>query len=103
MRKWKKAVALKYEKGSVPRVRAKGRGRLAERIVREALSAGVPVHHDALLADALYELQLDAEIPPELYRAVAAVLAFVLSLERGGAGPPKRGTPRGVPINGETR
>jgi len=84
MKKWKKAVALKYEEGSAPRVRAKGRGKLAERIVREALATGVPVHQDDVLADALYVLELDAEIPPELYRAVAAVLAFVLSLEKGG-------------------
>jgi flagellar biosynthesis protein len=72
------AVALGYEPGSrAPEVLARGAGLLAERIVELARAAGVPVRQDADLAEVLAGLEIGAEIPPELYEAVAEVLAFV--------------------------
>jgi flagellar biosynthesis protein len=78
------AVALGYdlEKDVAPRVLAAGRGELAEAILALAEQHQVPIHTDSSLADALIRLQLGASIPPELYAAVAEVLAFLWSLER---------------------
>ena len=75
----KKAVALKYRPGedNAPKVVAKGAGVLAERIIELAREAGVPVEENPSLAELLYRVELNAEIPPELYLAVAEVLAFV--------------------------
>jgi len=74
------AVALTYEKQGVPRVVAKGDGELGRRIVEMAEAHGVPIQHNPGLAAALSGVELDHEIPEELYRAVAEVLAFVLRL-----------------------
>jgi flagellar biosynthesis protein len=74
------AVALGYEPGgarSAPEVLASGVGLLAERIVEKARALGVPVREDSDLAEVLGNLPLGAEIPPELYEAVAEVLAFI--------------------------
>ncbi len=70
------AVALRYdeEADEAPQVRAKGQDGLAQRMIRAAEEAGVPVVRDVPLARALYELQEGEEIPEELYEAVAAVL-----------------------------
>ncbi len=70
------AVALRYdeERDEAPQVRAKGRDGLAQRMIRAAEEAGVPIVRDVPLARALYELQEGEEIPEELYEAVAAVL-----------------------------
>lgn len=78
------AVALKYvmHEDPAPRVVAKGRGALAEAIVRLAKAHGVPVHPDRDLAEVLDRLDLDAFIPPELYRALAEVLAYVYRMNR---------------------
>jgi len=74
----KKAAALKYQrKKGAPRVVAKGEGRLAERIVELAKEAGVPVLEDRGLVEFLMEVEVGEEIPPELYRAVAKVLAYI--------------------------
>ncbi len=83
-----KAVALAYEPGTnrAPVVTAKGLGRVAEMIVELARRHGVPVHEDADLVDLLAMLDLDREIPPELYGVVAEVLAFVY---RANAGYPR--------------
>ena len=74
------AVALDYETGSreAPRVVAKGRGSVAERIVALAQENGVVIKSDPLLAEALARVELDDTIPIELYEAVAVVIAFVL-------------------------
>lgn len=76
------AVALHYEKPGVPRVTAKGRGELAEKILSTAREHGVPIEENGPLAAALAEVELDAEIPEELYRAVAEVLTFILRASR---------------------
>ena len=74
------AVALHYEQGedAAPRVVAKGRGPLAEEIVARAEAHDVTVEENPVLAEALAQVDLDDQIPPELYRAVAEVIGFVL-------------------------
>jgi flagellar biosynthesis protein len=74
------AVALHYDKKGAPRVVAKGRGELGERIVELAREHGVPIEENEVLAGALSQVELDDEIPAELYRAVAEVLVFVLKV-----------------------
>jgi flagellar biosynthesis protein len=77
-----KAVALKYEteKDSAPRVVAKGRDIVAEKIIETAKAHDVPLYEDKNLVQVLEALDIDTEIPPELYRAVAEVLAFIYRL-----------------------
>ncbi len=75
----KKAAALRYTEGvdAAPRVVARGRGWLAEKMIALAREHGVPVHEDRALVEILSTLDMHEEIPPELYRAVAEVLAFI--------------------------
>lgn len=80
----RKATALKYnpENDSAPRVTAKGRGLMAERIIEIARKEGIPVNEDPDLVEALIQLNFYEEIPPVLYEAVAEILAFVYKLNR---------------------
>lgn len=73
------AVALGYEPGgrSAPEVLASGMGLMAERIIAQAKASGVPIHADSDLAQVLGSLSVGEQIPPDLYEAVAEVLAFV--------------------------
>ncbi|CAB1061285.1 Uncharacterized homolog of the cytoplasmic domain of flagellar protein FhlB [Olavius sp. associated proteobacterium Delta 1] len=82
MDKSPKAVALKYDgkKDKAPRVVATGRGNIAEKIIDIAKEHNVPLYEDKNLIQILQALDLETEIPPELYRAVAEVLAFVYRL-----------------------
>ena len=81
------AVALRYsEDSAAPKVVAKGYGRMAERIIEQAKEAGVFVHDSPELVNLLMQVDLDSHIPPELYRAVAEVLAFVYFLEQHAKG-----------------
>lgn len=79
----KKAVALKYEakKDKAPKVVAKGRGYLADRIIEVAREHGVPLREDTTLVEVLSKLDLYEEIPIELYKAVAEILVFVYRLK----------------------
>lgn len=70
------AFALHYDQEGAPRVTAKGRGDLAEEIIRLAEEHGIPLHQDAELSRLLAQIDLGDEIPRELYIAVAEVLAF---------------------------
>lgn len=74
------AVALQYEKGSraAPKVIAKGRGLVADRIVELARDNGVIIEANPVLAEALSGVELDETIPLELYEAVAIVIGYVL-------------------------
>jgi len=74
------AVALQYDRSAmpVPRVIAKGRGEVGEAILRMAAEHGVPIEENALLAEALSQVELGDDIPEALYRAVAEVLIFIL-------------------------
>lgn len=81
------AIALTYREGApAPRVVAKGYGQTAERIIERARQAGVFVHDSPELVSLLMQVDLDEQIPPELYRAVAEVLAFVYYLEKQAEG-----------------
>lgn len=79
----KKAVALGYnaESAAAPRVIASGQGLIAENIIRLADEYKVPLREDPVLVDALRQLQLGEEIPPELYQVVAEVLAFIMEID----------------------
>lgn len=81
------AVALVYEDGEegAPRIVAKGADLLAQQIIEIAKEAGIPVLRNVPLAHALHRLELGAEIPEELYEAVAEVLQFVATLAKGDA------------------
>jgi flagellar biosynthesis protein len=74
------AVALHYDKGGAPRVVAKGRGTVGEKIIEVARANDIPIEENELLAGALSNVELGDEIPAELYKAVAEVLIFVLRL-----------------------
>jgi len=78
----KLAAALKYdrEKDQAPKLVAKGKGHLAEKIIELARKAGVPLKSDPALVQILCRLDMDEQIPGELYRAVAEILAFIYSM-----------------------
>ena len=78
------AVALAYQQDdSAPRVVAKGRGLIAQTILERAREAGVYVHESPELVSLLMQIDLDAHIPPQLYVAVAELLAWLYRIERG--------------------
>lgn len=87
----KSAVALAYRQSdAAPRVVAKGRGLVAEKIISRAQEHGVYVHESPELVSLLMQIDLDQRIPPELYIAVAELLAWIYRLESGrsaGAAP----------------
>ena len=77
----RRAVALKYTAPDAPVVVAHGVGALAEKIIETAGEHGIYIREDALLAEALGAVEVDEEIPVELYTAVAEVIGFVLKLK----------------------
>lgn len=80
------AVALRYlpGEGAAPKVVAKGRNYLAARIRAVADRHGVPIVENPPLAQALYQsVEAGQEIPAQLYRAVAEVLAYIYRVTRG--------------------
>ncbi|MHA1525309.1 MAG: EscU/YscU/HrcU family type III secretion system export apparatus switch protein [Alphaproteobacteria bacterium] len=74
------AVALTYKQGTdnAPRVTAKGQGKVAEKIVALARENDIVIESDPFLAQALSGVELDQNIPPELFEAVAQVIGFIL-------------------------
>ncbi len=80
----KRAVALKYDpsRSEAPIVVAKGRGRIAETILEKAHEAGVPIQEDAALVEVLSKLDLDQQIPGELYNLVAEILSFIYRADK---------------------
>jgi flagellar biosynthesis protein len=74
------AVALHSDKSGAPRVVAKGRGSIGEKIIEVAKAHDIPIEENEVLAGALSNVELGDEIPAELYKAVAEVLIFVLKL-----------------------
>jgi flagellar biosynthesis protein len=79
-RKSQLAVALHYDRTGAPRVVAKGKGTLGEKIIEVAKANNIPIEENEVLAGALSNVELGEEIPAELYKAVAEVLIFVLRL-----------------------
>ena len=82
------AVALKYAPGdAAPTVVAKGRGLIAEEIISRAREHGIFVHESPELVALLSQVDLDGQIPAELYIAVAELLAWIYQVEREGVLP----------------
>lgn len=79
----KKAVGLKYEQGdNAPKIIGLGKGNVAEKIIELAKEKDIPIVQNPLLAGELSQLGLNQEIPPELYAAVAEILAFIYKTSR---------------------
>jgi flagellar biosynthesis protein len=74
------AIALSYDGSNTPRVTAKGEQQLAEKIIQAAEQAGVPLYPDPELAMVLSQIPLGEEIPDNLYKAIAEVIAFAYIL-----------------------
>lgn len=80
--KSRKAIALSYKEGyNVPKVIAKGKGEIAQRIVEVGKKRNVEIYKDKELAEELIKLDLHDEIPPQLYEAVAKIIFFVYQLD----------------------
>jgi flagellar biosynthesis protein len=83
----RRAAALHYEPGGrAPTLTATGAGHIADRIIEAARAAGVPVREDPALVQALAGLELGAEVPEPLWRAVAETLAWAYRLPAAGRG-----------------
>jgi flagellar biosynthesis protein len=79
----RKAVALRYTPDmEAPVVTAKGQGRIAEKIIQLAKANNVPLQEDPSLVEVLSKLDLDQQIPPDLYQLVAEILTFVYRTDR---------------------
>lgn len=84
LRKQQSAVALAYQADDgAPRVVAKGHGLVAGQIIERARGAGVFVHESEDLVALLMNVDLDRQIPPQLYRAIAELLAWLYYIESG--------------------
>lgn len=79
----KTAVALQYDrtKTGAPKVVAKGSGLIAQRLIQVARENNVPVIEDRLLVEMMEQLNVNQEIPPELYQVVAEVLVAIYRAE----------------------
>ena len=77
----KKAVALRYnqKKESAPKLIAKGEANTAKKIIELAKEHDIPIQEDEDLVELLSAVELDAEIPPQMYKAVAEVFRFIYS------------------------
>lgn len=83
----REAVALAYRQSdAAPRVVARGRGLVAEEIIARAHEHGVFVHESPELVSLLMQVDIDQHIPPQLYRGVAELLAWLYRLEQGASG-----------------
>ncbi len=80
----KKAVALTYDsdEDAAPRVSAKGRGALAEKIIEIAKAHDIPIQSDEDLVRVLEKVELDQEIPLEVYAVVAEIFAYIYRTNR---------------------
>lgn len=76
MKPSKQAIALEYGRRETPIISARGSGDLAERIIEEARKRGVYIAEDPQLVGLLGQLQVDQEIPEQLYTAIAVILAW---------------------------
>jgi flagellar biosynthesis protein len=77
------ATALGYdpEKDMAPRVVAAGQGEIARKIIEKARECGIPIKEDPVLAMALESIDVNETIPPELYRVIAEVFAYVYRIQ----------------------
>jgi flagellar biosynthesis protein len=76
------ATAIKYDnkRDAAPKLTAKGRGLIAEKIIKLAMEHNIPIREDPALVQILSRLDIDEQIPPEIYKAIAEILAFVYSV-----------------------
>ncbi|SFV70499.1 Flagellar biosynthesis protein FlhB [hydrothermal vent metagenome] len=79
-----KAVALEYDnaKNSAPKVIAKGEGKTAQKIIQIAKESGITLKKDEDLVELLSKVELDKEVPPEMYKAVAELFAFLYKVTK---------------------
>lgn len=79
-----KAAALKYdqEKNQAPTLVAKGKGDIAKNIIKLAQENNIPIKKDADLVELLSKLEIDQEIPPDMYKAIAEIFAFIYGLTK---------------------
>jgi flagellar biosynthesis protein len=82
--KKQEAVALKYdrEKDKAPRVTAKGKGKSAQKIIELAELHNIAIKKDEDLLELLSKVELDKEVPAEMYKAVAEVFTFIYSMTK---------------------
>lgn len=77
-----KAVALSYKQGDIaPKVIAKGRGAVADNIVQKGLQEGITIYKDEKLIQNLIGLEINEEIPEDLYEAVAEIIFYIYNLD----------------------
>ncbi|MFC4320198.1 EscU/YscU/HrcU family type III secretion system export apparatus switch protein [Litchfieldia salsa] len=82
--KLKQAVALGYQpdKDDAPKILAKGKGAMADRIIDKGMKHNVPIEEDKTLSELLIQLNINEKIPEELYKAVAEVFAFIYQVDK---------------------
>ncbi len=87
----REAIALAYRQtDAAPRVVARGKGLVAEEIIARAREHGVFVHESPELVALLTQVDIDEHIPPQLYQAIAELLAWLYRIEHGENIPPPR-------------
>lgn len=76
------AATIEYDnkRDAAPKVTAKGRGLVAEKIIKVAMEHNIPIKRDPALVQILSRLDIDEQIPSEIYKAIAEILAFVYSV-----------------------
>ncbi len=79
-----KAAVLKYDvdQDKAPKIVGIGKGQVAEKILKVAEEHRIPFYEDPSLIDLLSKLEIQSEVPPQLYNLVAEVLSFVYKLDR---------------------
>jgi flagellar biosynthesis protein len=84
-----KAAALQYDKdkGGAPKLTAKGKGQIAEKIIALAKEHNIPLHRDADLLEILDKVEIDTEIPLEVYAIVAEIFAYIYRVNQNKAQP----------------
>lgn len=80
----KKAAALKYDKQTqnAPKVIAKGKGEIADRIIQKAKEFDIAIFSNKELVDTLLDIDIDKEIPPRLYEAVVEVFVWLTKQDK---------------------
>jgi flagellar biosynthesis protein len=79
-----KAVALSYDETSnnAPKVVASGKGQIANNIIKIAQDNDLPIRKDEDLVELLSKLDIDKEIPPNMYKAVAEIFSFIYDITK---------------------
>lgn len=78
------AAALKYDQqtNQAPSLVAKGKGDIAKNIIKLAKEHNIPIKQDPDLVELLSKLEIDQEIPPNMYKAIAEIFAFIYELSK---------------------